>query len=249
MRTAAAAALLALLAAPAARAFRPLTPPAPEFPADAAWVNSAPLPLSLLRGRRVSLVAFLNLSNLRSQRAARVLGRLWDRYALHGLMIIGVHSPDYEFDRDALQVRRTVRESGIKFPVVVDTRRELWNAYQNVGWPAFYLLSPKGLILTDRLGEGHYEGLERDILMALHEFNGYRVPGDRPTETDPPRERCGTATPSFYLGARRGVKVGKYSTKAEPIDERRDGEADVYGPWENGSEALRFTGDGAGLKS
>ncbi|TPW20903.1 MAG: thioredoxin, partial [Elusimicrobia bacterium] len=230
-------------------AVRPLTPPAPPFPPDAAWVNSVPLPMDLLRGRRVTLIAFLNLNNLRSRRAAAVLGRWWDRYALDGLMVVGVHTPDYEFDRDPLRVRRGVKREGAKYPFVIDTRRKIWEGYQNEGWPAFYLVDPKGRVVHDKLGEGSYLVFEREIQAALEAFNGHEPPLGQKVESDPKRDACSFNTPSFYIGSRRGVSVKPASPKEQrPVSERRDGEATTLGRWEEDAEALRYAGTGAGLK-
>lgn len=237
-----------LLPAPA-RAVRPLTPPAPPFPEDAAWVNSKPMTMGLFKNRRVVVVAFLNLANYRSRRAAKVLGRWWDRYGLAGLMIVGVNTPDYEFDRDPLQVRRTVRSAGVPFPVVIDTRRKLWDAYQNEGWPAFFLIDHKGRIIHDKLGEGGYANFEREILAALENFNGYRPGPETRLEAEPKREACGTATSAFYLGSRRGTKVQPLSAKSSlPLTPRRDGEISMGGTWEDEAESIRYTGRGEGLK-
>ncbi len=237
-----------LLPAPA-RAVRPLTPPAPAFPEDAAWVNAQPMTMGLFKGRRVVVVAFLNLGNYRSRRAAKVLARWWDRYALEGLMVVGVHTPDYEFDRDPLQVRRTVRDAGVPFPVVIDTRKKLWDGYQNEGWPAFYLVDHKGRVIHDKLGEGGYGNFEREILAALENFNGYRPRADATFEADPKPLACGTATAAVYLGSRRGAKVAPLAAKSNlPLTPVRDGELAMDGRWEEEAESLRFTGRGDGVK-
>lgn len=228
---------------------RPLTPPAPPFPPDAAWVNSTPLPMELLRGHRVTLVAFLNLNNLRSRRATAVLGRWWDRYALSGLMVVAVHTPDYEFDRDPLRVRRAVKREGAKFPVVIDTRGKLWAAYQNEGWPAFYLVDPKGRLVHDKLGEGSYGIFEHEIQSALLAFNGFEPALGARSEVDPKREACAFSTPSFYIGSRRGVQVKPAPVKEQrPVSELRDGETTSTGRWEEDAEATRYAGTGASLK-
>lgn len=228
---------------------RPLTPPAPPFPEDAAWVNAEPMPMELLRGRRVALVAFLNFNNLRSRRAAAVLGRWWDRYALDGLMVVGVHTPDYEFDRDPLRVRRAVKREGVRFPVVIDTRRKIWDGYRNEGWPAFYLVDPKGRVVHDKLGEGSYTVFEREIQSALESFNGYQPPLDARPEADPKRDACSFNTPSFYVGSRRGVSIKPAPPREfRPVSAVRDGEANSTGRWEEDAEALRYAGTGAGLK-
>lgn len=247
MTAAVLAAALALHASPAL-AIRPLTPPAPAIPEDAAWVNSVPLPMELLRGRKVVLFAFLNMGNLRSRRAAEALKAWWDRYALNGLMIVGVHTPDYEFDRDPLQVRRSVRRAGIPFPVVIDTRSKLWDDYKNEGWPAFYLVDHRGRVVNDKLGEGGYALFEREIQTTLNAFNGYKAPNGLRPYSEAKREACGRATPSFYLGSRRGIKTARLGKDANrPVVDSRDGEVNLSGTWDDDAEALRYTGSGKTL--
>jgi hypothetical protein len=198
--------LAALLAAPA-RASRPIMPPAPEFPAGAAWINSAPLTLARLRGRKAALVVFLNPTGLRSIRLLPVLKAWFDRYALSQLMVIGVVTPDLAVGKDASWVRAEVRRAGVEFPVVVDADRRLWNAYGNEGWPALYVIDSKGRVAFDHLGEGDYEELEAELREALGDVAG-RLP--EPVAASEPRTKdCGRATPDAPLGAR---------AKAAPID-------------------------------
>lgn len=164
-------------------------------------------------------------------------------------MVVGVHSPDYEFDRDPLRVRAAVRRQGIKFPVVIDTRRKLWDGYKNEGWPAFYLVDPKGRIIHDKLGEGSYQVFEREIQAALETFNGYEPAPGLKLEADPKNELCSFSTPSFYVGARRGVQVKPAPARENrPVSEARDGEIVYTGRWEEDAEALRYAGSGSSLK-
>ncbi|MFH1725958.1 MAG: redoxin domain-containing protein [Elusimicrobiota bacterium] len=236
--------MLLLAAAPVCRAARPLTPPAPEFTEGAAWVNSAPFTLERLRGRRVVVVSFMNAFTLNSIRTFERLQRWWDRYALDGLMVIGAHTPDYDFDRDPLQVRKAVKRFGITFPVLIDSGRLLWSAYANEGWPAHYLIDHKGRIIHDRLGEGHYAEFEREILTALNDLNGYRPPEAYRIPKDPARADCGEFTRPLYLGVRRKVKILEIRPKKiEPLVRARDGEVATRGLWSSEAEALRYNGN------
>lgn len=233
---------LCLLASPAA-ALRPITPPAPEFPKDGVWVNSVPFSLRQLRGRRVVLVTFLNFYSINSIRTIPFLNRLWETYALKGLMIIGIHNPDYDFDRNPAEVRDAVERFGIKFPVYIDTPRLLWKGYANEGWPSHYLVDHKGLIVHDRIGEGGYLEFEEELLDALLRFNGYVPPADYVPPQEPPRQECGKATPPFYLGSRRGQPLVKAPPRGvQNIVAAREGEAHVVGTWEVEEDALRYKG-------
>ncbi|HVE14272.1 MAG TPA: redoxin domain-containing protein [Elusimicrobiota bacterium] len=231
-----------LLPAPAG-AVRPLTPPAPEFPPNAAWLNSQPFTLKGLRGKRVVLVAFINTSTANSLRSLKTLNRWWDQYALKGLLIVGVHAPDFDFDRDPVVVRDSLKRLGVRFPVMVDSGRRLWRAYENEGWPAFYLVDHKGLIVHDRLGEGGAQEFEEELLGALERMNGFRPPASYRVPPDPPRQDCGTATAPMYLGGRRGKPIPEISRdQTNAILFSRDGEIAQSGRWQSDMEALRFAG-------
>jgi hypothetical protein len=158
-------------------------------------------------------------------------------------MVIGVHSPDYDFDRDPVYVRRALKRFGIKFPVVIDTRRKVWKAYSNEGWPAHFLIDPKGRIVFDRLGEGGLDEFEREILAALRDFNRFEPSAPRPEE--PVLPECGRATRPVYLGSSRGGKVGLIRLlKQNALMDSRDGEVASEGEWTLEPDALRASEPG-----
>lgn len=235
--------LAGLLAAPAG-AVRPLTPLAPEFPRDAAWINSRPMTMAQLKGRRVVVAAFTNHFNINSIRVIERLNRWWRDYSPHGLMIIGIHTPDYDFDRESVVVRKAVRRLGVRYPVVVDGGRVLWRAYVNEGWPALFLIDHEGRIIHDRLGEGGAGEFETEFLAALERMNGWRPPLSYRPPKDERAERCGEATASIYLGARRGVRVNEVQEESlrsmNVLSKARDGEVSTSGKWTVETDALRF---------
>ena len=239
-------ALAALLAAPAF-AVRPLTPPAPEFPPRAAWINSKPLPLEFLRERKVTVVAFLNLTSVNTLRALPALKDWFDRYALSQLMVVGVLSPDLEMHRDAVWARSQLKRLGVEFPVLLDSDRGLWKAYANEGWPALYLVDRKGRIVYDRLGEGGYGEFENEMRAALAELVGedrLPAPVDAP---EPPTTHCGVATADIRLGTRtkkQALALDKdFSRRVAMIVEARAGELATRGRWNVEPDGLRLAQD------
>ncbi|NNN06773.1 MAG: redoxin family protein [Elusimicrobia bacterium] len=236
-------ALAALLAAPAA-AVRPLTPPAPGFPADSAWLNSSPLPLSLLRGRKAVVVAFLNPTGLDSIRELSVLKAWFDRYALSQLMVVGVVTPAADFQRDVLWLRAELKRQGVEFPVVVDGDRKLWAAYGAQGWPALFLIDRKGRIVYDQLGEGGYADFERELRAALGEFIGA---SSLPPAVDIPEPRsrdCGQASADAVLGASSARPALELPDGAPRLDsfipDSRLGEIALRGRWKTTPDGLRL---------
>lgn len=203
-------------------------------------MNSQPFSIERLKGRRVVLVSFINPNAVASIRVLGALSRWWEEYALDGLMVIGVHSPDYDFDRDPAHLRKAIQRFGLKFPVIVDSQRELWKAYSNEGWPAHYLIDPDGRIIFERLGEAGADEVEREILDALERFNGFRRA--QPPPQAQPGEDCGLATQPIYLGSRRGGKVIQLSRlKVETVGESRDREVAAAGPWVMEPDLMRAT--------
>ncbi|MBI5881482.1 MAG: redoxin domain-containing protein [Elusimicrobia bacterium] len=242
------AALALLPAAVPAWAVRPLTPPAPEFQEGRAWVNAKPLTMKLLRGRKVVLVAFINTASIHSLRALSVLKEWWDRYALEGLMVVGVQSPEYEFQKDPLLLRKAVRRLGVQFPVVIDADRALWNAYAVEGWPSLYLVDHRGLIVYDRLGEGSYTEFEGEIRGAAKRA-GYKPDRSLAPIEDTPMVDCGTASETIFAGSSRGSPM-----QVEDLMRRRNStfigvrerEMSYQGEWSVEPEALVMKKDNKG---
>ncbi|HAZ06976.1 MAG TPA: hypothetical protein DCZ01_00315 [Elusimicrobia bacterium] len=236
--------LVLALAAPAG-AVRPLTPPAPEFLPDAAWINAKPLPLALLRERKVVVVAFLNLTSLNTLRALPVLKAWFDRYALHQLMVIGVLSADIEIHRSAAWARAQLRRLGVDFPVTLDSDRRLWNAYANEGWPALYLVNRKGLLVYDHLGEGGYAEFEKEMRAALADLVGSNALPAAVDAPEPPSKHCGRASADIPLGTRAKTAPlaldKNFSRRASMIVEAREGESATLGRWNMEPDGLRLT--------
>lgn len=235
---------LALLLAAPARAERPINPPAPEFPPGAAWLNAKFLSLERLRGRKVTLVAFLNPTSANSLRTLPALKAWFDRYALHDAMVIAVITPELDAHRDPVWVKRIMKRFGVEFPVVLDTDRRLWKAYGNEGWPALYIVDHKGRIVFDRLGEGGYQEVERELRTALLGLvSADTLP--QPVNPAEPKIRCGRATPDIPFGARHGggeaIALDQDFSRARSfIVASREGEKATYGKWDAEPDGLRL---------
>ena len=238
--------MAALFAAPAG-ALRPLTPPAPDFPPGAGWINAKPLPLTLLRRRKVTVVAFLNLTSVNTLRELPVLKNWFDRYALSQLMVIGVLTPDLELHRDPVWARSQLKRLGIKFPVMLDNDRLLWKAYANEGWPALYMIDPQGRLVYDRLGEGGYTEFEKEIRAALADLVGEDALPPAVNASEPSTKRCGSATADITLGTRAktpALQLDKdFSRRSSIIVEARAGELATRGRWNIEPDGLRLAQD------
>ncbi len=163
--------LIAKLAQPAASKN---TGSAPSLQGATQWLNSIPLELAALRGK-VVLVDFWTYSCINCLRTLPYL-KAWDeKYRAQGLVIIGVHAPEFAFEKDRHNVEQAVREFGIQYPVAMDNDFAIWNAYKNEYWPAHYLIDAQGRIREKHFGEGNYRETEQMIVALLKEANGGRL--------------------------------------------------------------------------
>jgi thiol-disulfide isomerase/thioredoxin len=140
-------------------------PPLPTLPAES-WINSPPLKLSDLRGRPV-LVEFWTFGCSNCRNTLPWLKQVHEKYSPRGLIVIAVHSPEFEHERGADDVARAVKQLGIRYPVMVDDDFRYWNALGNRYWPAFYLIGPDGDIVATRIGELHVGQRPADEFEAL----------------------------------------------------------------------------------
>jgi thiol-disulfide isomerase/thioredoxin len=168
-------------------------PVAPELGGIVGWINTDPVSLRRLRGR-VVLVDFWTYSCVNCLRTLPHL-KDWDRmYRDDGLTIVGVHSPEFAFEREPDNVRAAVRKLGVRYPVALDNDFVTWTNYANQYWPAKYLIDRSGRIRYYHYGEGEYEETERQIRRYL----GDGVGGEVTEVAD--RTPSGPLTPESYLG-------------------------------------------------
>jgi thiol-disulfide isomerase/thioredoxin len=181
--------------------------PAPDFQAKV-WLNSPPLDLARLHGK-VILVDFWDYTCINCIRTFSFLRRWNELYGPDGLIIIGVHTPEFVFAKNPANVANAVRRFGFSFPVVLDNDETIWNAFRNVAWPADFLIDKDGRIAYVHIGEGDYGDTELAIRKLLKEarpgldFSNprYAIPADANADMD--ASVCRRATPEIYLGFAR----------------------------------------------
>lgn len=132
------------------------------------WLNAPPLRPEELQGK-VILVNFWTYSCINSLRPLPYIRAWADRYRNRGLVVIGVHTPEFGFEKNIGNVRRAVSELGIDYPVVLDSDYRIWGVFDNSAWPAFYFIGSDGRIRRQILGEGGYDKSERLIQTLLAE--------------------------------------------------------------------------------
>lgn len=181
----------------------PVIGEAPEFVGTQQWFNTPgdqPITLKSLRGR-VVLVDFWTYSCINCIRTQPYL-KAWDaRYRDKGLTIVGVHTPEFPFEKDAGNVQDAIDRAGIRYPVVQDNDFATWNAYANQYWPAEYFIDAKGDIRYAHFGEGEYEHKEQVIRELLAEAG--HDPGKGESGASGEEISDGVSTPESYLGSAR----------------------------------------------
>jgi thiol-disulfide isomerase/thioredoxin len=188
--------------------------PAPELAGITEWANSAPLTMSGLRGR-VVLVDFWTYSCINCRRTFPFLRALHETYGPRGLTVVGVHSPEFDFEKSPENVERAVRALDVTWPVAMDPDKATWEAYRNEYWPADYLVDANGLIRAQHIGEGDEEAIE-DAIRSL-------LPDPGPRRAARADASAGKVTPERYLGYSRGGYVRDGETASFP---GRPGERD-----------------------
>ena len=150
---------------------------APEFEKtgeDLGIVNindGQPLAMASLKGK-VVLVNFWTYSCINVLRTVPHIIEWNEKYGDKGLVIVGVHTPEFEFEKNIDNVKTSLQKYGIKYPVIQDNDYKIWNAYENNYWPRMYIVDPQGYIVYDKIGEGDYNQTEKVIQILLAERNG-----------------------------------------------------------------------------
>jgi thiol-disulfide isomerase/thioredoxin len=140
---------------------------APDFVGLNKWFNSAPLNMAELRGK-VVLVDFWTYGCVNCVNTLPHVTALYEKYKDRGLVVVGIHTPEFPFERSASNVQAALKRHGITYPVAQDNDSRTWNAYRNQYWPAQYIVDQNGKIVFQHAGEGQYEEIERTVTRLLN---------------------------------------------------------------------------------
>jgi len=180
----------------------------PELTGATGWLNTPPLTRDALAGK-VVVVDFWTYSCINCLRALPYIRAWAAKYKDHGLVVLGVHAPEFAFEKDPANVKKAVTDMGITYPVALDSNLSIWQAFNNQYWPAHYFIDAMGRIRGHHFGEGEYDKSERIIQTLLKEAGYKDVPGGI---VDPNAEGALAAadennmqSPETYLGYGRGT--------------------------------------------
>ena len=181
----------------------------PDLSGATAWLNSPPLTKNQLKGK-VVLVDFWTYSCINCLRSMPYLRAWAARYKDSGLVVIGVHTPEFGFEEDPANVAKAVRKFDITFPVAIDSQHKIWNAFNNEYWPAHYFIDATGRIRFHHFGEGSYEESEKWIKQLLAERNGQPAQPRQGVEAsgtgvEAPADGRSMESPETYIGYERAA--------------------------------------------
>jgi len=215
------------------------------------WINSRPLTPTALKGK-VVLYDFWTYSCVNCVRTIPYLRAWYDRYKDDGLVIIGVHSPEFRFEKDHANVAGAVKKLGIDYPVALDDDMTIWNAFGNQYWPAHYTFDRDGHLADTHFGEGAYAETETLLRKLLG------VSGSSPKATVKGSEGGSQTTQDItaetYLGGERGadgfvspelLQAGEQTFKAPSPEKFEDGNHALEGRWSVSDEYVEAKAKGA----
>jgi cytochrome c biogenesis protein CcdA/thiol-disulfide isomerase/thioredoxin len=205
-----------------------LTGPLASLLGTGPWLNSQPLRPEDLRGK-VVLVNFWTYSCINCLRVLPYVRAWADKYRDRGLVVIGVHTPEFAFEKVAGNVAQATHDLGVAYPVVLDNDYRIWQAFDNNAWPALYFIGADGRVRDDTLGEGGYEQSERLIQHLLSEAKGKQVAGEITTISGP-----GPQAPADMGDLRSGETYIGYD-KAENFASPGGASGDVATPYRSPS--------------
>jgi thiol-disulfide isomerase/thioredoxin len=221
--------------------------PMPTLDGAVEWLNSKPLTSTQLRGK-VVLVDFWTYSCINWLRTLPYVRAWAEKYKDQGLVVVGVHTPEFGFEKNLTNVREATAQLKVGFPVAVDSAQTIWRAFDNRYWPAVYVIDARGMVRHYQFGEGDYEGLERVIQQLLVEAGAKDV--DRglvrveATGNQVDADWTNLRSPETYIGSDRtenfaspgGMATGRQHLYSAPGRLRLNSWA-LIGEWSAGREA------------
>ena len=226
-------------------------PNASEIKGISGWINSQPLKIGGLLGK-VVLVDFWTYTCVNCIRTLPYLKQWYEKYTDDGLVIIGVHTPEFTFEKEIQNVRKAVKKYGIRWPVALDNEYVTWEAYGNRYWPAKYLIDQDGIIRYTHFGEGAYSETESRIRELLEEAGPELIEGESELpdyqSLDPdflknpsvrPTRELFAAQVYLYLGGGRGHGPPDKIVAYEDPGEHEKHLIYLQGPWHNSEESVK----------
>jgi cytochrome c biogenesis protein CcdA/thiol-disulfide isomerase/thioredoxin len=235
---------------------------APDLAGAVEWLNSPPLTAQDLKGK-VVLVDFWTYSCINCLRTLPYLRAWAEKYKDQGLVVIGVHAPEFAFERDIGNVKRAVADLGIVYPVAIDNNYAIWRAFGNQYWPAHYFIDAQGKIRRQHFGEGEYDESERAIQQLLaeakHEAFAAPLVKVKAAGVEAQPDMGEVHSPETYIGYERGENFASPGGVAQDVrhvyaepdwrinDKPRLNEWGLSGDWTIGDEKAALNASGGAI--
>ena len=199
----------------------------PGFDGATGWLNTRPLTAEGLRGKFV-LVDFWTYTCINWLRTLAYIRAWAEKYKDRGLVVVGVHTPEFPFEQNVDNVRRAANDLSVWYPIALDPDYAVWRAFRNRYWPAIYIADAQGRIRHHQFGEGGYDECERGIQQLLHEAGADGIPdglvSPAPEGLEAQADWTNLRSPETYLGyaqgrnfaSRGGAEIGAPSTYEAP---------------------------------
>ncbi len=223
---------------------------APELPEiSGPWFNSNQLKIAELNSQnKIVLIDFWTYSCVNCLRTLPYLKKWHEKYSSMGLIIIGVHTPEFEFEKESKNVSSFIKKEGINYPVVMDNDYKIWHSFANRYWPRKYLIDTRGIIRLDHAGEGSYKETEAVIQKLLKEVTGESLPSveEESHQHITQGAVCYPTTPEIYAGYLRGNSGNKdgfvqdqiHIYKSPANEDYEEGKIYLEGDWVSKNEYL-----------
>ncbi len=226
----------------------------PSLAGAVEWLNSPSIDIATLRGK-VVLIDFWTYSCINCLRALPYVQAWAERYKDKGLVVIGVHAPEFAFEKNIGNVRKATKDLKVDYPVAIDNNYAIWRAFQNQYWPAHYFIDAKGKIRYQHFGEGEYEKSEMLIQQLLAEIGSQDMPGDfvevKAEGAQAPAAEIPARSPETYLGYERAegfVAQGSFIKNAPhvypPVAQLALNEWALSGNWTAGPQSVQLNSGG-----
>jgi len=199
----------------------PIKPRLPAFDGATGWLNSGPLTPADLRGK-VVIVDFWTYTCINWIRTLPYIRGWNEAYGAHGLVVVGVHTPEFGIEHDVDSLRHAARDMRVEYPVAIDNEYAVWNAFANQYWPALYIADAEGRIRYKHFGEGAYDRSERVLRELLADAGAALPEGPAPVDVngiEAPADSHDMRSPETYVGLARAS--GFASSTDGAIDEPR----------------------------
>ncbi len=216
------------------------------------WLNSPPLTSASLHGK-VVLIDFWTYTCVNWRRTLPYVRAWAEKYKAHGLVVIGVHTPEFDFEKDLSNVRRATKGFDIHYPIAVDSDYVIWRAFRNQYWPALYIADAQGRIRHHQFGEGSYEQTERIIQQLLTEAGSLDLPRELvsldPQGVEAAADWADLKSPETYVGYERAEH---FASRGDTVPDRPNvymapprlslNEWALVGDWTIGADAAALNG-------